>query len=348
MSKFRILSLDGGGIRGAFSASFLAELEREVGGPLGAYFDLIVGTSTGGIIATALALGESAVRIEQLYIDHGKQIFTRQAPNRGAVEHWLARSMLSIFDGRLNRRLSKVGLDVDYLLQCKYDAAALRAILEGVFGAQTLGDAPTRLALPVVDLAAGKVVVMKTPHLPHSTRDLHYRAVDAVLSTTAAPSYFPHATITDGSAYCDGGLWANNPTLIGYAEAMKIRERCRRPNVDPTFEPHEIWVLSVGTGYTNYSLAPPKNSAGLAWWAPRLIDTTLLSQAQGTETLAQYLIGSPRHHRVNFALPDASWTLDCVDHLAALRHHGYSAAHVELAKVRKHFLYGFADPYLPF
>jgi patatin-like phospholipase/acyl hydrolase len=234
-------------------------------------------------------------------------------------------------------------------LQSKYDSVLLRSALNDAFGTKKLGDAVTRLVLPAVDLSAGRIVVMKTPHLPHaSSRDRHYGAVDAVLSTTAAPTYFPHASITTGSSYCDGGLWANNPTMVAYAEAMKIRECCKRTGIDTSFEPDEIWVLSVGTGITNYSLAPPRKNAGLGWWAPRLLNTTLLSQSQGTEALANYMIGSPRHHRVNFALPDESWKLDCVDRLDTLKHIGYRTAHEQLAFVREQFLYEPAVRYTPF
>src|SRR6478609_1690555 len=127
MAKFRILSLDGGGIRGAFSASFLAELERKVGHPIGQYFDLIVGTSTGGIIATALALGESAERIERMYRDRGREIFTRQPRDPSAAGGWLLRLLAKIFRSAIDKRLVQHGLDLDHVLQAKYDSEQLRA-----------------------------------------------------------------------------------------------------------------------------------------------------------------------------------------------------------------------------
>ncbi len=75
MSVFKILSLDGGGMRGVFSAAFLCALEEELGKRTADYFDLVVGTSTGGIIGIALGLGISAKEILDFYVSEGKHIF---------------------------------------------------------------------------------------------------------------------------------------------------------------------------------------------------------------------------------------------------------------------------------
>jgi patatin-like phospholipase/acyl hydrolase len=85
-STFRILSLDGGGIRGTFSAAFLARIEEHLDYPIGRYFDLIAGTSTGGIIAIGLGLGLSAKEILRLYEEKGPAIFDQQ---HGVLENWI-------------------------------------------------------------------------------------------------------------------------------------------------------------------------------------------------------------------------------------------------------------------
>jgi uncharacterized protein len=87
---FRILSLDGGGIRGVFPAAFLARLEEHLQHPIGHYFDLIAGTSTGGIIAIGLGLGLPAADILKLYVDQGPAIFDQE---HGAVENWVRTTM---------------------------------------------------------------------------------------------------------------------------------------------------------------------------------------------------------------------------------------------------------------
>lgn len=349
MSQFKILSLDGGGIRGAFSAEFLATLEDQVGEPLGQYFDLIVGTSTGGIIATALAMGCSARDVSAMYQKHGPSIFRRQRLGREVIAGRWRRRLVAMARWVLDRWLTPHGADVHAILQPKYGTEPLEAALLEVLGNKKIGDAQTRLVLPTVDLAAGRVVVIKTPHLPELTRDRHYSAVHAALSTSAAPTYFPHATITPGSAFCDGGVWANNPAVVAYAEALKISESCGRPNVDTSFTARDILMLSVGTGETKFSWAPSRSSAGLGWWAPRrIIDVTLLSQAQGAHTTARYLLGAERLHRVDFTLPDASWSLDSVQHLKKLANLGHLAAHEHLGRLRPTFFTSRAAPFTPF
>ena len=350
MSHFKILSLDGGGIRGAFSAEFLATVEDNVGSPLGQYFDLIVGTSTGGIIAAALALGASARDVSKMYQEHGPEIFSRQRLTKATLGRRWQRSLAAVARWAFDRWLTPHGADVHALLQPKYGAAPLETALRQVLGDQKIGDAQTRLVLPTVDLAAGRVVVFKTPHLPEAaTRDRHYSAVQAALCTSAAPTYFPHATISPGSAFCDGGVWANNPSVVAYAEALKISDSCNRPGVDPTFAATEIFMLSVGTGETRFSLAPSRSSAGIGWWAPkRIIDVTLFAQAQGAHTTARYLLGADRLHRVDFLLPDSSWGLDSVNHLEKLANFGQLAAHERLSKLRPIFFTDVAPRFTPF
>ena len=87
---FRILSLDGGGIRGVFPAAFMARLEEHLEHPIGRYFDLIAGTSTGGIIAIGLGLGLSAGEILKLYVEQGPAIFGQ---GHGAVENWVRQKL---------------------------------------------------------------------------------------------------------------------------------------------------------------------------------------------------------------------------------------------------------------
>jgi len=348
MSRFKILSLDGGGVRGAFTAAFLATVEEQVGGPLGDYFDLIVGTSTGGIIATALALGVSARDVSAMYQEHGREIFTRQPLTKEALPRWWHRGLAWAVGWAVNRWLRPYGVDVNALLQPKYGSAPLERALHEVLGDRKIGDARTRLVLPTVDLAAGRVVVLKTPHLPEAcTRDRHYSAVSAAMSTSAAPTYFSHVTIGHGSAFCDGGVWANNPSVVAFAEAIKISECCNRTS-DPQFATNDVFMLSVGTGQTNFSLAPSRTSTGILWWAPRrILDVTLLAQAQGAQTTARYLLGE-RLHRIDHVLPDASWTLDGVEHLPTLANRGQLAAHEHLSRLTPVFFADRAVPFAPY
>jgi patatin-like phospholipase/acyl hydrolase len=127
---FRILSLDGGGIRGAFTAGFLAGVEERIGHPVGRHFDLIAGTSTGGIIAAALAFGEPAERIEQFYLNHGPLIFSRpwEKPTHFLKRplRWAFRLYPRAVDKALYNRFS---VDWHWLRNSKYRAEELKTAL---------------------------------------------------------------------------------------------------------------------------------------------------------------------------------------------------------------------------
>ena len=269
---FRILSLDGGGICGAFVAGFLAGIEERTGKRIGQHFDLIAGTSTGGIIAAALAFGEPASRIEAFYREHGHLIFRRRKVEvNGRLKGAFKRLVFRTLDHVL---LKDRGLDCDWILHSKYKGEPLKAALTEVFSGKPLGESPTRLVIPSINLTNGQTKVFKTPHLPGLHIDLHLPVVDVVMATTAAPTYFPYAVIQPGSMYVDGGLWANNPTMVGLVESMAISNRCLRDE-DPRFDLETTSVLSVGTGRCQRFMKPPGGEAGVAWWMAGISSSAL-------------------------------------------------------------------------
>ena len=204
-------------MRGLYTASYLASLARRyavtravAGLDIGRGFDLIAGTSTGAIIACALAAGIEPDRVSSLYRDHGSEIFPRKAPKRMGTELvW-----------QMWRRPG-------YL---KAGAAALQKALNAELGDTTLGevwrDRNIGLTIPTVEMARHHAWVFKTPHLPNTKhRDDGYKLADVCLATTAAPIYRSLARIenpdTPGHhAFVDGGLWANNPVLVGLIDAL--------------------------------------------------------------------------------------------------------------------------------
>src|SRR5437016_4423935 len=164
---FRILSLDGGGIKGTFSAAALAALEEATGKRIVEHFDLITGTSTGGIIAIGLAMGATAEEVRRFYETDGPKIF----PRRHGVQKWLGR-IRNVFRPRFSNE-------------------ALRAAIQGVVGDRPLKEAKTRLVIPTYDVNTGKVYLFKTPHHPGYSHHADVTAVDVALATSAAPTYFP-------------------------------------------------------------------------------------------------------------------------------------------------------------
>lgn len=338
---FKILSLDGGGIRGAFIAGFLADLEQRLGCRMADYFDLIAGTSTGAIIACALALHESAEKIERLYRERGARIFQRRLP----LELNWSQGWAAWF---ANKYLNQHKLDYDMLVQSKYQSAELCSALKETFSDRKIEAARTRLVIPAVDLTRGQTIVFKTPHLPDLFRDRHYEVVKVLLATTAAPTYFPHATITDGSAYVDGGLWANNPSMVAIAEALRIREKANRAGVDFPIDLEQIYLLSVGTGKASYFAKPPAGGAGVAWWAPNLFNVSSVAQSQGINFQAQYLLGD-RLRRIDYDLPDGTWSLDSIDMLSQMIKIGHERSAENLAALRPVFFsQPTQHPYKPF
>lgn len=354
--NFRILSLDGGGIRGAFAAGYLAEIERVVDRPIGEYFDLIAGTSTGGIIAAGLAFRVPAGTIEEFYRDHGSRIFLRRwrRPSRWPSPikwlDWLCRIPFRIVIWILNLPLRfLLGLDWGWIARTKYSEEELVAAMRELLGERTLERSENRLLIPSINVKKGQTKVFKTPHLEKLYLDREYRVVDVLRATSAAPTYFPHATIDPGSAYVDGGLWANNPTMVAVVESMAIARDGRQPGDDEsTFDLESTHALSIGTGSSKFFAAPPGSWAGIAWWNPsRLLNLISLSQSQGAQFQANYLLGD-RLERVEFDLPHGNWTLDNVKLVNEMIHIGKEKAADDIKRLRGPFFTAVAPKFRPF
>jgi patatin-like phospholipase/acyl hydrolase len=205
---YRILSLDGGGIRGVFPAAFLARLEEHLEQPIGRYFDMIAGTSTGGIIAIGLGLGLPARDILDLYVKEGPAIFDQQ---HGRVENWI------------RRRLRGAA----HLLVTKHSSEPLRAALDSVLGRRRLGESRTRLVIPAWHPVLERVYIYKTAHHPRLETDFRQPAIDAAMATAAAPTFLkPHMTESDVELV-DGGVWANNPISVAANHLVGEGEQCR-------------------------------------------------------------------------------------------------------------------------
>lgn len=249
MRKIRVLSLDGGGMRGIYTATYLECLRQgfekrrgTIGLDLGKSFDLIVGTSTGAIIACALAAAVPLPKITELYRKHGSSIFPLRLPQNNKL--W------SIYWDTKDRPKALAA-----------GSRALKNALIACFDGVTLGQIyQTRgiaLAIPAVELQHHQSFVFKTPHIAGSMhRDDDYSLVDVCLSSSAAPIFRSLAAVdTRGisSAYrvfADGGLWANNPVLVGLIDAVRMTSpgdrieifcmgTCPRPSGD-FFKKHEL------------------------------------------------------------------------------------------------------------
>lgn len=236
----RVLSLNGGGVRGLFTISVLAEIERILNQDsqnqnikIGDYFDLITGTSIGGILALGLASGQSARELESVFSQKAAQIF----PPRLGCFNFIKR-----------------------LLTPVYSSAPLRKVIGSMIDANsTFNDLTRRVMIPAVNLSTGNPHFFKTPHNPAFKRDGKLKLLDAALATSAAPTYYaPHYCEDLNTYFVDGGLVANNPSYIGLLEVFK--DMSSDFNVDHK----DIYILNIGTAGSEFALRPKLLSK--KWW----------------------------------------------------------------------------------
>lgn len=344
MSKvpFQILAFDGGGIRGAFGIGLIAELEARLGRPIYEYFDLVAGTSTGAITGAGIAAGKTGAELVQFYEEYGRQIFTPREPH--SPNGWIR-----WFYPTVKRLLqNRTGQDFDDFFRAKYCPFALEDAFSQGFGAKTLGDVvKARLIVPTVNLSNGNSHLFRSPHLPGIQGDNDVRLVDVLLAATAAPTYFPHKVMPNGQSYCDGGLWAVNPSVLAIAEAMKIKQQCQRESCDPDFDTSDIRVLSIGTGDARYSLSPPGADAGIIYWAQHVADVMMNLQVEGIQSPLNFFLGE-RYEALNFELPDKSWSLDNTDKIEELFRLGRASAAQEFERLMPKFFASATKDYVPY
>jgi uncharacterized protein len=306
----RILSIDGGGIKGVFPASFLTTLEESLGQPIAKFFDLIVGTSTGGIIALGLGLGLSAKQILSFYEERGPLIF------KGT---------------QFARALRQIGIS-------KYSSDALREALKTVFEDKRLGDSTTRLVVPSCNLDTGEVHIWKTSHHPRLERDYKVPVVEVALSTAAAPTYFPMHRSSAGIPLVDGGMWANNPIAVALVEATGVLEWPRT----------SVRVLSLGCTSTPLSMGILRNRPlGWLFWRMKVTEVLMAAQSSGALGMATHLLAD-RANLVRIS-PSVthSFTLDNVREIQSLKGLGDSEARKALPQLRPLFLTEHADEFMP-
>ncbi len=295
---FRVLSLDGGGARGAFTASFLSTVEDLLRVRSADHFDLIVGTSSGAMIALALAYGVPARRILDLYVERGGVIFDR--PRRFGM-----------------------------LLRPKYDGRALRRILREVFGERTLNDVLTPVCVTSYELTNSYPRIWKDDHAPGALNGGDAPAWKVALASSAAPIYFPGAQVIDDDSHVDGGLFANNPTLIGLTEAVHY---FRQPT-------DRIRILSVGTGERAERIPHERARTMGVWeWKTLQYEHMLIAQARIVHEIARRLLPPGQYHRINIPL-EHRYAIDDFEASRTLIEPAARAARTRLEDLRRAFFH---------
>ncbi|MBI4169563.1 MAG: patatin-like phospholipase family protein [Acidobacteria bacterium] len=299
---FRVLALDGGGARGLFTASFLATLEDLLRVRIADQFDLIVGTSSGATIGLALAFGLPAQRVLDLFLAHGERIFSRP------------------------RRLGM-------LLRPKYDGASLARALREVFGERRINEVLTAVCVASYELTNSYPRIWKDDHAPDMRCGGDEPAWRIALASSAAPIYFPGSRVIDDDSHVDGGLFANNPILIGLAEAVRYFDR----PLD------RIRILSVGTGERAERIPHDRARRMGVWgWKTLLYEHMLIAQARIAHEVARRLLSPGQYERVNVPL-EHRYPIDDFEAARVLVEPGAQAARTRLSDLKHRFLFGLGD-----
>lgn len=247
MDKCYTLALSGGGYKGLFTAHVLVELEKQFGCPIAQKFDLIAGTSIGGIIALALALEIPASEIEQMFLKNGKKIFKKR---------WF--------------------LSNGFFFKSKYANKGLFSVLEEIFKDKKISDLKHRVLITSINYTEGRPQIFKTPHHPSLKKDGNMKIIDVAMNTSAAPIYFPINSIKEGD-FVDGGLVANHPGFFAMIEAEKYLN-CRIEN---------IYQLHIGTISQKFTSSSSKYVLGNSFfsWKQKLFNLLFSCQEQSTDFL---------------------------------------------------------------
>ena len=298
--EVRILSIDGGGIRGIIPATVLAEIEHRTGKRVAELFDLIAGTSTGGILALGLTLGDEAgtpryraSELRDLYLARGSEIFPPLRPT------WF-RSGLGIFDER-------------------YREGPLEAVLDEYMGEARLKDAIAPVLVPAYEIELRQPFFFRSVRAQADPPKFDYPVRDAARATSAAPTFFEAARISapddthDPFALVDGGVFANNPSMCALADVRRHRhvEADTGGGLprDPV-EPGEMVMASLGTGELTDRL--PWTSAkdwGLFSWARQLLGVVMDGVSDSADFQCRQLL-EENYHRLQISLGAGTDSLD--------------------------------------
>lgn len=289
---FRILSLDGGGVRGYLSALILEKIEKNLNEardediPLGHRFDLITGTSTGGIIALGLAIEKGyASDVVDFYEHHANHIFSKRRHDKWRPwQRWT---------------------------RPKYDSESLKKTLQCFYRKKTLNDVCVDVCIPAVALQTGMPRLYKSDYFGRNKGRVDESLVDIALATSAAPTYFAAHTPKHSGLLVDGGLCANNPVLIAIIDALNF-ERISQRGTEAPASLRDLSVLSIGTGKQcglPFDARSLKNAGPWQWGLPKVLFSArstvpsieLFMQAQShlADAQARFLLPKGKYTRIN-------------------------------------------------
>jgi patatin-like phospholipase/acyl hydrolase len=312
---FKILSIDGGGIRGVIPCKILDFIDTQIGGNIAGHFDLIAGTSTGGIISMGLSTRKpdshetySPVEMLELYRENGKAIFNKRKSD-------------------LISRIGSILNFTELLTSNPYDSSNIERILMQYFDDRMLSQVKTDVLVTTYDIEVGKPFYFSSrlAKRPPAEGREDFPIREIARSTSAAPTYFEPAILQgspdDELVFVDGGVFANNPSILAYAEGKEIYKsrgvRTFLPVVQATNEDLPFYLLSLGTGTCQKSISgkDAKKWRTAEWLNPLLSSVFMQSVAESTHYTMQHLLppytdGSVRYRRFNMQIPEENSEMD--------------------------------------
>ncbi len=268
----KILSIDGGGVKGLYAATVLDKLEKTYGVSISEKVDIISGTSIGGIIALGLACGKRPSEIIEFFNHHGPKIFNQNNNFLKYIKKILGTFVCSVYSNK-----------------------ALVSACKEFFGGIKMGDLATAgypklaVCIPTSNLITGSNRVFKTSHHKSFSRDQHYFVWQVALATSAAPYYLPVAEIEIGNGsefYVDGGLWGNNPSMVAVTEALSyLKDQHKEVSLN------KIILFSLGNIPEPVGEARVRfRSRSLIAWNRKLVTLPLTFQAEGAHNMVRLLL----------------------------------------------------------
>ncbi len=274
---YHVLALSGGGYRGLYTATVLAELERALGRPIATHFDLICGTSVGGILALGLADEIPADQLQALFEENGNRIFSCRDLLRRLLGFWFS---------------------------AKHSSEGLKGVLTERFAEKTIGELKHRVLIPAVNYSTGRGQFFKTPHHLSFELDHHMRLVDVALATSAAPVYFPLSRNQRG-VFADGGLVGNAPGLFGLHEVRTFLTADKSA---------QIKMLAIGTMTIGATVRGSASlDRGFGKWRGGLFDLVISAQESSVDYMLRQSLGVNYYQIDDKATPDQSLDVKALD-----------------------------------
>lgn len=309
MSKHKILSLDGGGIRGLISAILVDKMDKETG--FLKHVDMFAGTSTGGIIAIALADGVPIDKVMSIYDDPDScnEIFKRYKPK-------------SLVDRLLYFLKQLFQFNFGQILHAKYTDEGLEKRLKEVIGVKPLKDLDREVFVSSFQLDDESIDGWKPASFSNIDDETsHVSTIDAAMSTSAAQTYFPPHFVSGFGYMVDGGTFANNPSMFALAKTLNKHEEIHRD---------DVVMFSVGTGFVMNRI-PKRNirnpyDCGYLFWlkggngAPSMPLLSMLFDGSTSEkdTFEAGAILGDDYHRIN-PLLTMKISIDCCAEISKMQ-----------------------------